>query len=182
MPIRIPHSSPSRQREKTYAQLILRISRRLSIFEGGHFRTGVLIDERDLHPAADYPATPLLIEYAGTDGTKARDGSGWGHKRLSSVHILWRWDAERKDWEELARTRSYGPEWFHSLAPIVRRELAAAATPGDEIAAAGKASAHVVAVLDGELDRLSDDARRRCMSILHDQFTARLVLETEQAA
>jgi hypothetical protein len=181
MPIRIPHSSPSR-REKTYATLILRVSRRLPWFEGCHFATGALIDERELHPTPDYPTTPLLVEYAGTDGTKACDGSGWGHKRLSSIHVVWQFDAVRKEWNELARTRSYGSEMFQNLAPLIRQLIAAEATPESERTSAAKASARILETLDSELDRLEHDGRSHLMSFLYDQFTARMIEQGDQDA
>ena len=182
MPIRIPHSSPSR-REKSYAKLILRVSRSIPVFEGTFFRTGSLVDETKLRPTEEYPETPLLIEFAGTDGTKARDSTGCGHRRLSSIHILWRFDRDQKTWEELARVRSYGGgEWFHHMAPIVKRELAAYRRPANAAEDAAKASSRVLAVLDNELDRLDRDGRSRAISMLYDQVTARLVLESEDQA
>ena len=116
---RIPRSSPS-WREKTFCQLILRLPVRPGIhfFEGGiYFRCGSSVEESALHPTPEYSETPLLLEYAG------RDHTGRGHNRSNDIHVLWQWNAAESEWRELARVLSRGPEWFHHLAPIVRREL-----------------------------------------------------------
>lgn len=183
MPIRIPDSSERYRgrRARGYAQLIQRITAGSPRFEGRFFPAGAGVDEAELRPTADYPAAPLLVEFAGTDGAIGGDTANWRHKRLSSVHILWRFNRARQEWDELARTSSFGAEWIHHLAPIVRHELErdlAVSTPASRIEAARAASARVVALLDSELDRLEHEGKSHVMSMIWDQVAARLV-ETE---
>lgn len=163
--IRIPRSAPGR-RDRTYAQLILRIPPHPCVpFEGRFFRCGSTVEDGDLHPTPDYPATPLLVEFAGSDRT------GRGHNRSNDVHVLWRY--RDGHWIELARTLSQGPEWVFHMRPIVERELVAA--PIDYAEIAGRVSNRVLELLDQELNELAGEGRARVMSFLWDQFTARLV-------
>ena len=176
VPIRIPHSSPSRG-VRSYAQLILSVPRqpRLHIFDGRvYFRTGSRIEENELRPTPEYPAVPLLLEYAGNDR------KGWGHNRSRDIRVLWRWNEARREWDELARILTQGTEWFHHLAPLVRRELAEqnAGRPPVSPGEVGRTvTARVLAFLDAEMSPLDDAERSHVMSSLHDQFTARLVQE-----
>lgn len=168
--VRIPRSSPSRG-ERSYAQLILRVLHhpRVRFFDGPLFRCGQLVDESELRPTPDAPLAPLLIEYAGNDR------SGWGHRRSNDIHILWRYDAARADWVEIARTLSQGPEWKWNLAPIVRRELGSVAPAPNFVAIARASTDRVLEILDGELDQFDDEGRARVLSFLYDAFTARLM-------
>jgi hypothetical protein len=173
MLIRIPRTAKSRG-ERTYAQLILRVPRRprIRIFEGRvFFRCGVNVERDALRPNEAYPATPLLLEYAGNDRT------GRGHNRSNDIHVLWRFNAQRGEFDEIARAVSQGPEWFYHLAPIALREIEknAAPTPIDFVQVAAAVTSRVLAILDTELDSLEDEGRDRVMSFLYDQFTARLV-------
>ena len=166
--IRIPRTAESR-RARTYAQLVLRVTtlRGRPSFEGIFFRCGAAVEEAALRPTPEYPEIPLLIEYAGNDRT------GRGHRRSNDIHILWRWNPARREWDEIARMLSQGPEWLHDLAPVVRRRVAS--PPRRFVELAGDATARVLATLDGELAVLEDEGRERVMAFLYDQFTARFV-------
>ena len=163
--ITIPRSTPGR-RERTYAQLVMRVHPHRALpFEGRMFKTGSRVEEAELHPSSEYPAVPILIEYAGSDRT------GRGHNRSPDVHVLWQFvDGV---WNELARVRSHGPEWMVHLRPIV--ELVLVSLPVNHIEIAGQVSARVLRFLDKELEHLADEGRERAMSFLFDQFAARLV-------
>lgn len=93
--VRIPRTCQSRN-VLTYAKLLLRVypERRINAYEGKLLKPGAVIDETDLWPSAEYPAIPLLLEYAGTDGSK-RDGSKRGHNRAHDIYVLWRYDQAR---------------------------------------------------------------------------------------
>jgi len=175
-PVRIPRTSESR-RERTYAQLVLRVTRvnGRADFEGPLFRCGADIDEAALHPTPEYPEIPLLIEFAGQDraGRLHRRADGYGGRQYRYLHLLWSWNAKRGDWEEVARIVSEGAEWLHDLAPIVRRLIAS--PPRRFVEVAGDATARILATLDGELAVLEDEGRERVMAFLYDQFTARFV-------
>lgn len=134
------------------------------------FRCGSHVELSDLRPTPEYPETPLLLEYAGNDR------SGRGHRRSRDIHILWRLNAERGEFEELARCLSQGSEWFDHMAPIARREIERGAPkPVNFADEAGAATRRVLALLDDELSALEDEGRDRVLSFLSDQFTARLV-------
>jgi hypothetical protein len=143
--------------------------RRAMPFQGRMLRTGSQVHEIDLHPADEYPAVPILIEYAGSDG------SGRGHNRSPDIHVLWRYVNGR--WDEVARVRSQGPEWIAHLLPIVERLLLAMPAPANQVEIAGEVAARVLEFLDGQLDRLGNEGRERAMSFLFDQFAARMVAE-----
>jgi hypothetical protein len=167
--IRIPRS-PSRRGQQGFATLILRISTGpLTGFDGTHLRRGSSIDYAALWPNPKYPATPLLLEYLGSDG------SGWGHNRSNDVWVLWRFNLEKKEWDQIASVAARGKDWYYSFAPIVRRELAAIALLIDD-ATIDAASARVIASLDGELRELIDENdKNRLMARAYNQFTERLV-------
>lgn len=179
MLVRIPRSAVSR-RARAWALLIRRISpqssRGLRLFEGTHFKTGAHVDESELRPTPRYPLVPLLIEFAGTTGLDPFGRAARGHNRATDLHILWRYDARLRDWQEIARTVSAGAEWFMHLEPIVRRELVR--PPSNYIEEARTASARLVATLDRELYELdADEARVRVLSFMYDQVAARLVAD-----
>jgi hypothetical protein len=163
----IPHTSPSR-REPTYARLIRGVCNQPAglAFEGKLFRCGIAIDDSELWPDAEYPPTPLLIEFAG------RGKIGWGHNRSTWLYILWRYDREEREWRELCRASAVGAEWVEYLKPAVLAELRN--EPRCPVEAAMRASGKVLVLLDGELGRLSDEERRLAMTLLYEQFTARL--------
>lgn len=171
MSIRIPRTCPSRG-ERTWAQLIERVPRRarIQIFPGRvYFRTGAQVDERELRPTPSWPATPLLLEYAGSDRT------GRGHNRSNYIHVLWRFDAKRAEFREIARCVTQGPEWFAHLAPIARREIERGSPPVNHVEVAHAVTGRVLALLDGELETLEDEGRDRVMSFLYDQVVGRLM-------
>jgi hypothetical protein len=149
-----------------YALLVRRLPKRGAIFPGRFFRAGSRVEETELRPSAAWPEIPLLIEFAGNDGA----GHGWN--RAPDVHILWRYDRGRREFEEIARVRSHGAEWFHHLAPIVDREIRR--PDPDHVEEARAASLRLVAALDLELDELADEGQRRALAMLYDQVAARL--------
>jgi hypothetical protein len=171
MRVSIPRTAP-RRAERTYALLVLRPSPRRKLFEGVFLRTGSLVDEAALRPSPHYPEIPLLIEFAGNDG------SGRGHNRSRDIHVLWRFIGGA--WEEIARTLSQGSEWFDHLAPIVRRELVRPAV--DHVAEARAAAGRLAALIDGELSQLAEEGRERALAFLYDQVAARFAENVSDAA
>lgn len=116
--VRIPRSaSDNRRREATYATLIRCVNdwRAAIPFEGRLLRTGSRIEEAELRPGPDWPATPLLIEYAGTDH------SGCGHNRSNDIHVLWKFTDGR--WIEVETVISQGRGWWHHIRAQVFTEL-----------------------------------------------------------
>ena len=129
-------------------------------------RSGAMVNVSDLWPAPDFPATPLLIEYAGSDRT------GWGHRRSNSIHILWRFDAGNKEWVEVARATGKGTEWLSALVPATLAQLG----PRDLLKPADfaeRASSRVLILLDRELELLALADRGAMLSVLYEKVTAR---------
>jgi hypothetical protein len=171
MLIPIPRSGG--RREATYAQLILRI-RRSGLIDGRFFRAGARVEETELWPAPGYPEVPLLLEFAGSDR------AGRGHTRSADIHLLWRYDRARREFDEVARVRSHGAEWFHHLEPIVRRHMIR--PPVNHAEEARGASARVLAALEGELDRLEDEGRDSAIALLYNQVAARFAASVAENA
>jgi hypothetical protein len=172
MQIRLPRTAlvtPDgrlRRAAASYVLLVRRVPRRAAVFPGQFFRAGATIDDSALWPSPAWPANPLLIEFAGSDGT----GRGW--RRSPDIHILWRYDRERGVFDEIARLRSFGMEWFHNLVPIVEREIRL--RPPDHGEEAQRAVERLVAALDRESDELADEGRERALAMLYDEIAARL--------
>ena len=168
MLIRIPQTCEDR-RQQTYVQLVLRVypERTINPFEGRLLRCGSKVEEAALRPSGEYPETPLLIEFAGSDR------SGKGHNRSSDVHVLWKFDRGGAAWIELARVKSRGAEWIEYLKPIVIRELGRTQLSSADVA--WNASQRILVALDRELELLQRAARAETMVFLYDAFAARLV-------
>lgn len=172
--VQIPRTA--RRHAKTWTLLIRRISRD-GIPEGTHFRPGAIVEEEDLRPTPEWPAVPLLIEFAGTTGVDAEGRAARGHNRSLDVHILWRFGSG--GWFELARSESAGAEWRDHFADLIARELARfrADNPLDHVAAARAVTGRICAAIDLELGQLEEEGRRQAVSFLYDQIASRLASE-----
>jgi hypothetical protein len=166
--VQIPRTAVSR-REMTYAQLLKRVhlDRHLNVFEGPIMKTGISIDQSELWPSSDFPACPLLLEFAGSDR------KGRGHNRSSQIHILWRYEPEGGGWVEIVRTLSVGAEWIMHLAPIALRELGGR-PPVDELRA-GAVARFFLSQLDKDLCELGAGEKASVLTQLFEQLAARLV-------
>lgn len=181
MQIRIPRTA-ARNSPRTYALLILRKSRSkaLRVFDGRLFQPGQRIDESELWPTPHYPRTPLLVEYAGPTGFDARGRRARGHNRSRDLYILWRFDAARREWQEIARAIADGPEWFEYFRPIVEREIIPPDI--DHVAEARAAIGTLAALIDGTLNQLANEGRSRALSFLYDEVAARFAESIEENA
>jgi hypothetical protein len=163
----IPKTSTSRG-AFSYAKLLRRVCprRTFDAFEGKLLRPGARIDEADLRPAPDYPAIPILLEYAG------HDSSGRGHRRSNDIYVLWRYDAAAGTWSELVRCTCQGADWIEQLKPIAVREIARSCEPVDARHAADVCG-RVLGMLDQALERLDRDERHLVMAFVYQAFSAR---------
>jgi len=154
----------------TFATLLLRVypRRAVAAFEGQRLKPGALIDEAELWPTQEYPSTPILLEYAGSDH------SGWGHRRSNDIYLLWKYDKTRGRWTELARHIGQGAEWQEAFKTIAFREIARDAPPIDAATAAA-VSGRVLGVLDSELELLGSADRLLVMNYVYQEFSARAV-------
>jgi hypothetical protein len=170
--ITIPRTAP-RGARRSYARLILRParSRSLHFFEGCFLRPGAAVEYAALWPTHHYPVTPLVVEYAGSTGLDARNRPARGHNRARDLYILWRFNLVSREWEEIARAISEGPEWYEYFRPIVDREIIR--RPVDHVAEARAAAGRLAALIDGELNQLADEGRERALSFLYDEIAMR---------
>jgi hypothetical protein len=159
-PVRIPHSC--KRREPTYATLIRRVrpcGTIASTFEGDYLRTGREVDD------AGFPPVVLLHEHAGSAI------AGRGHRRSTQLHILWRWDRERREWRELMRVQAIGSEWVEAMKHAALRELRDPNLSGVDQARA--AAVRIFVLIDDEISLLERDAGRELVGMLWEQFAAR---------
>jgi hypothetical protein len=174
----IPRSAPSR-RERGYACLIRRVSDNPTAvaFDGKYFRCGAAIDESELSPDEEWPSTPLLLEYAGLDyaAPLQRLASGYGGKRRPLVHILWRYERDRREWRELARASSVDNDWVQHFVAIARVEMLRNGRPAAPVDIAVRASVRWIEALDRELSQLENEERVIALGLLYEQITARVV-------
>jgi hypothetical protein len=135
-------------------------------FEGLLLKPGATFEEAALWPTSEYPAMPLLLEYAGTDRT------GSGHRRSNDIYVLWRYDRGRGCWDELIRATSQGMDWIEQLKAVALQELGRTIAPFDA-SAAHCVSRRVLGALDHELEMLDADDRLLVMSFVYQEFTSR---------
>jgi hypothetical protein len=175
--VHVPRTAEGR-REQCYAKLIRTVSdnRTAMAFEGNLLRCGAVIDDAELWPGEDWPAAPLLLEYAGLDyrAPLQRLANGYGGKRRPLIHILWRYDCDECEWRELVRSSSVDGDWVQQFAAIARVELGRGAKrPPVEVAAL--ASARCVEALDRELRELKGEELILALGFLYEQVAARMV-------
>jgi hypothetical protein len=137
-----------------------------SAFEGVLLKPGSRIDHAELWPDDRYPATPVLLEFAGSDH------SGSGHNRSNQIYVLWRFEPER-GWVEIARTLCVGAEWIPLLLPIAQRELGGPARVDSDLAA--KVADVFLCRLDDELKELGAGDRGLVLNFVFEQVSARMM-------
>jgi len=139
-------------------------------FEGKLFKPGAPIDVAELWPTDEYPAIPLLLEYAGNDHT------GRGSRRSNDIYLLWKLERDElgSRWIELARCLTQSADWIDQVRPIAMRELARTA-PAFDPSTAADISGRVVGMLDHELEMLGPADRHLVMSFIYQQVAARAV-------
>ncbi len=123
-------------------------------FQGWFLRPGGMIDIREL------PEPAILLEGAGNVrvGPRARD---W-----KASYLLWRFDRERGEWEEVARALGSSTEWTLDLAPIARRLL----SPVEVVPNVDEIAERLRKMIDAEFEPLEAKQRAKLASVLHDQF------------
>jgi|SRR5215831_12299996 len=165
--VKIPRTWTGRNRDG-YALLIRRImpSEGFSFLQGRFFRPGRRVDLAELWPTPDYPIVPLVVEFAG------RIRPDDGRRPFPDLHVLWRYNAQRNDWEERIRFIDSGPQWLYDLREILRDEMRR--PPIDHAGLAHEAITRVLRVMEGELGELEDEGRLAALAGLYDHVTSRL--------
>lgn len=171
--VRIPRSS-ERNSSYAFAKLLARVERNrrvggFSAFIGSLIRPGKLIEEDALWPSTEYPANPILLECAGPVS-----GSGRGHNRAPFLWLLWRYDRQSGEWQELCRATAHDWTWSVDLFPIAERAL----TQGQAEPAAPDLCAiaeRIAATMDSELKPLDLGDKARVLSAVEHSVAARIV-------
>jgi hypothetical protein len=100
--VQLPASSSRSQRSYAHCKLISAIhspNAGNACFDGKVFPPGAVIEAREL------PEHAVLVECVGP----VKPGSG--HKRYPVLWILWKYDWQREEWQELCRTMAVSWEW-----------------------------------------------------------------------
>jgi hypothetical protein len=176
--IRLPCSATTRaDRYRSFAKLLSHVDDDAMTgfgFQGRMLRPGALVTPAELHPGSEYPATPVLLEYAaaGIPGTNV--GTGTGHNRRASVYVLWRYHSS--EWVEIGRAVSESWTWALDLGPIARRALAESRSVSVVVVVdVRQIAVRIANLLDAELRALNAGDRQRIIAILHDQFACRFL-------
>jgi hypothetical protein len=172
MQVRIP-SSASRKSPCTYAKLLRRVRNPACSgfdFEGEFFRPGVMVEERELRPSAEWPVGAVLLECAGISKA-VRMNRPHGDARSEYLYILWQYDPARHDWFELGRAISMNWDWAMDLAPIAMRAIGG--RPFD----VGAVADRIEAAIWRELEALPEDVRGRVAGVAHDWLAAAIAGE-----
>lgn len=162
--VRIPRSS-SRRGEACYAKLLSRVAPDAQSgfdFQGTFLRAGGLLPESALWPCRQYPKVPVLLEFAGSDG------SGSGHNPSSWLYVLWRY--QEGQWREVVRTAACSNEWCAVLGPLAASLINKQAKPVAIDALADR----IRRLLNAEFDRAGPEDRGKVAAIVHDQLAVRL--------
>lgn len=170
--IRIPFSS-RRECKDTYGLLLTRVDPEANCgfgFEGTIVRPGKNIPWSALWPTPAHPRIPILLECAGS--TKP----GWGKRTEPTVYILWRFDLDRKDWQELGRSSSRDWTWAIDLRSVAVRALEESLGTAVEIYGDFEAVTNRLDhLLTFELAKIPKTERLRAVGFLYDQFCSRIV-------
>lgn len=135
-------------------------------------RPGAWVTRAELHPSAEYPEIPVLLEYS---VAPARD-VGLA-RRSPSLYVLWRWQPDLRQWRELGRVASDSWDWAIDLRPLAIRALAQGRGETADAAAVdlSRIARDISVFLDKQLEILPPADRARLIGILHDQFATRFI-------
>jgi hypothetical protein len=169
--VTLPYSGHRRSSE-AYCSLILRAPRLARYpfdLEQIILRAGKTIPLASLWPTPAAPRIPVLLEC--TISPRAR--AGVCPYKGESMYVLWRWQAERREWIEVTRCYSKQGEWFAYLHPAIVRELARSGAQPVE-PDLGALSQEAAEWLDAHLRDLREDERARMLACVHDLLAARM--------
>jgi hypothetical protein len=171
--IRFPCSS-TRASQRFFGKLLTRVDPDAQNgfgFEGTIARPGSIVPWEALWPTPAHPEIPILLECAGNPRPER------GHRRhgQEDTYILWRFDPERKEWEEIARSMGESWTWAIDLRQVAIRALEESRGKQIQIFAGLKdVLARMRHSLDVEIQSLPVPDRGRAVAVLHDDFCVRL--------
>lgn len=171
--VRFPCSS-TRASQRFFGKLLTRVDPDAQNgfgFEGTIVRPGSIVPMGALWPTPAHPEIPILLECAGNPKPER------GHRRhgQSDTYILWRFDLEIKEWEEIARSSAESWTWAMDLRQVAIRAIEESRGKQIQVFAGMKdVLARMRKVLDVELQSLPVPDRGRAVAVLHDEFCIRL--------
>lgn len=171
--IQLPRGSGARGR-KSFLKLLSRVDPDAQNgfgFEGCLLKRGAFVSLAQLQPSDNYPEIPVILEYS----VGPAEGIP-GHRRAPGLYVLWRWQAENHQWQEVGRSASASWEWALDLRPLAIRALAdgrGVSSPGENRANLAEIADTLTVFIDKQLNRLKPVERAQVMGILHDHFAAR---------
>jgi hypothetical protein len=173
--VRIPRTS-ARASQRIYAKLLTRVDPQAQTgfgFEGTLLRPGDVLPLSALWPTPDHPAVPVLLECA---GSLSKPATGHARRSQEDLYLLWKFDAERAQWKEIARSSSTDWSWAIDLRPIAVRLLRE--SRGAEVqvfAGLQEVCTRLWQALDEEIGRLAPPDQLRAGAALHDQLCFRML-------
>jgi hypothetical protein len=171
--IRFPCSS-TRASQRFFAKLLTWVDPDAQTgfgFEGTIVRPGAIVPIERLWPTPAHPEIPIMLECAGNPRPER------GHRRhgQADTYILWRFDPERKEWEEIARSTAESWTWASDLRQVAIRALEESRGKQLQVFHGLKdVLARMRHALDSEIQSLPAPDRVRAVAVLHDEFCVRL--------
>ncbi len=172
--VRIPCSS-TRRSQQIFAKLLTWVDPGAQNgfgFEGTPIRPGAMVPWDALWPTPEHPRIPVMLECAG----HPKPFSGHRRHGQPDTYLLWRFDPERCEWSEIARSASERWTWALDLRAVAVRVIEE--SHGKEVqvfTGFEEVLLRVRRVLDIEISRLPPPHRARAVACLHDEFFVRLV-------
>jgi hypothetical protein len=118
-----------------------------------------------------YPATPILLECAGT--VNPRD-SRPSTRHWETLYILWQFRADSNSWAEIARALSPDWGWAIDLVPIAQRLLKGAPGSVRAIQPPAETAKRLRGMIADEFDKLSAEDRQVLAPMLYNEVCSEL--------
>ncbi len=166
--IRLPNTCPENRRSFTFVRLLTEVQ--TDAWSGAGFE-GQLYAPGTRLPAEDIGTHPVLLEFAGPQGTWARK------KKRAYLWILWRYDWEIKDWMEVARATAHGWEWALILrGPAIRALAPREATMAPDPSTRGReVTEELLEAIDAALVLELSAVRALVLTSIYDRMAGRIV-------
>ena len=134
--------------------------------EGKYYRAGAWIR------AAELGASPVVLEMSEVEGgsNAARRGRRW-----EALYIVWRFNGDRGEWEEVARTSGERTVVMEELRSVVTRAIAQ--RTWRVVPSVEQAAERIAGALEEMVEEVEREQRGAVLAIVHDLVTAWMVGE-----
>lgn len=167
-PVQLPRTS-SRLQKPAYVKL-------LSAVRPGPFGAayeGVLYAPGQVIAAELAGENPIVLECVGPVGS-AYQGKGRVKRELQ--YILWRYEWDTREWIEIARAQSVGPEWCDMLRPAAIAALNPRARLVDVETRVFELSGKVMVIVEQILECEPDGVRVRVLHSIYEGVAGRIAM------